>query len=117
MARPGYAPELLAAERRRYRPIDHIRAVLGGTSTVLDVPIPADCVDGFTEAFYARPELLLDAAVRRSQSAWTFFDAATTRRAMGRLRADLASGAWDQRYGALRTQPEFVGALRLTTAW
>jgi hypothetical protein len=32
------------------------------------------------------------------------------------LRADLASGEWDRRYGHLRSQPEFVGALRLITA-
>jgi len=29
-------------------------------------------VDGFTEAFYARPERFLDPAVRRAQSAWGF---------------------------------------------
>ena len=29
------------------------------------------------------------------------------------LAADLASGAWDERYGHLRTQPEFHGATRL----
>ena len=33
-----------------------------------------------------------------------------------RLRADLDSGAWDRRYGTLRTQPEFTGSLRLITA-
>ncbi|MCX5166785.1 hypothetical protein [Streptomyces antibioticus] len=27
--------------------------------------------------------------------------------------AVLASGAWDERYGHLRTQPEFYGAARL----
>jgi hypothetical protein len=41
-----YAPELIAAERRRYPPIDHIRDVLGGITQVTPVPIPIDCVDG-----------------------------------------------------------------------
>jgi hypothetical protein len=111
-----YVPELIAAERRRYPAIQHIRDVLGGTSTVTPVAVPADCVDGFTEAFFARPERFLDPAVRQSQSAWGFVEEAATKRAVARLRADLDSGAWDRRYGALRRQPEFTGSLRLITA-
>jgi SAM-dependent methyltransferase len=112
-----YAPELISAERRRYPPIAHVRQMLGGTSTVTPIPIAIDYVDGFTEAFYARPEQFLDPAVRQSQSAWGFVDAAAIDRAVARLRTDLATGEWDRRYGALRTQPEFVGSLRLITAY
>jgi hypothetical protein len=36
--------------------------------------------------------------------------------AAGRLRRDLESGEWDRRHGALRTQPEFDGSLRLVTS-
>src|SRR6202035_923761 len=90
-----YVPELITAERRRYPAIEHIREVLGGTSTVTPVPVPADCVDGFTEAYFARPERFLDPAVRQSQSAWGFVEEAATERAVARLRADLESGAWD----------------------
>ena len=110
-----YAPELIAAERRRYPAIQHVREVLGGDSTVQEVPIPIDCTDGFTEAFYARPEHFLDEGVRRSQSAWGFISAADEARTVERLEADLASGAWDERFGELRSQPEFIGALRLIT--
>jgi SAM-dependent methyltransferase len=111
-----YAPELIAAERRRYPDIEHIRQVLGGTSTVTPMPIPIDCVDGFTEAYYARPERFLDPEVRQSQSAWGFVTPEATGRAVSRLRADLESGEWDRRYGPLRTQPEFIGSLRLIVA-
>ena len=111
-----YAPELIAAERGRYPAVDHVLEVLGGTGTVVPVPVPIDCVDGFTEAFYGRPERFLDPAVRASQSAWGFVDAAATERAVDRLARDLDSGAWDIRYGHLRTQPEFVGSLRLIVA-
>ena len=78
--------------------------------------MPADCVDGFTEAYFARPERFLDPAVRQSQSAWGFVEEAAIDRAITRLHADLDSGAWDRRYGTLRTQPEFTGSLRLITA-
>jgi SAM-dependent methyltransferase len=108
-----YAPELIAAERRRYPALDLIAAHIGSDCEVQRVAVPIDCVDGFTEAFYARPERFLDPAVRRSQSAWTFVDDADETRAVEHLRRDLDSGAWDDRYGHLRTQPEFVGSLRL----
>jgi ubiquinone/menaquinone biosynthesis C-methylase UbiE len=111
-----YVPELIAAERRRYPAIEHVRQVLGGVTSVFSVPVPIDCVDGFTEAYYARPERFLDPAVRRSQSAWGFVDQAAIDRTADRLRADLASGEWDRRYGHLREQPHFVGSLRLITA-
>ncbi|WP_431933750.1 class I SAM-dependent methyltransferase [Nonomuraea jabiensis] len=108
-----YAPELIAAERRRYPPIDLIASLIGGRTEVMPVPIPVDCVDGFTEAYYARPERFLDPQVRASQSAWGFVDDDAEARAVDRLRRDLDSGAWDDRFGHLREQPEFVGSLRL----
>jgi hypothetical protein len=108
-----YAPELIAAERRRYPAIDTIAAAIGCSCEVTRVPVPIDCVDGFTEAFYARPERFLDPRVRAAQSAWGFVEPDAVTRCVRRLRADLDSGAWDRRYGALRTQPEFIGSLRL----
>ena len=47
-----------------------------------ELPIPIDCVDGFVEAFYARPEAPLDPAVRRSQSCWAFAEPATVERGL-----------------------------------
>jgi SAM-dependent methyltransferase len=110
-----YAPELMEAERLRYPSIDHIRDVLGGASEVAPVPVPIDCVDGFTEAFYARPEAFLEPGVRQSQSAWGFVEPAVVDRFTAHLESDLASGTWDRNYGSLRSQPEFVGSLRLVT--
>jgi SAM-dependent methyltransferase len=108
-----YAPELFAVERRRYPPMDRIDAGLGGGCKVIPVPIPLDCVDGFSEAFYGRPEQFLDPAVRKSQSAWRFVEPAVEERTVTALAADLASGAWDARHGHLRRQPFFEGAVRL----
>ncbi|MET8151349.1 class I SAM-dependent methyltransferase [Actinoplanes sp. NPDC049668] len=108
-----YAPELIAAERRRYPSIAGIAAAVGSHAEIIEVPVPIDCVDGFTEAYYARPERFLDERVRAAQSAWGFVDEAATTRAVDRLRADLDSGAWDARHGHLRTQPTFTGSMRL----
>ena len=111
-----YVPQLIEAERRRYPPIGRIRDVLGGTSTVTAVPKPAQCTDGFTEAFYARPERFLDPVVRRSQSAWGFISSEDQKRAVDRLRQDLENGEWDRRHGPLRSQPTYLGSLRLILA-
>ncbi|AEB42049.1 class I SAM-dependent methyltransferase [Micromonospora maris] len=108
-----YAPELIAVERRRYPVISTIAEAIGTEVSVIEVPIPVDCVDGFTEAYYARPERLLDPAVRAAQSAWGFVDEAATARAVERLRGDLDSGVWEARHGHLRAQPTFNGSLRL----
>ncbi|MDR3500590.1 MAG: methyltransferase domain-containing protein [Parvibaculum sp.] len=108
-----YVPELMEAERRRMPSMAAIREGLGGRVEILSVPIPADCVDGFTEAFYARPEMLLDASVRRAQSSWGFIDRSVEERFVATLSADLKSGAWDDRYGLWRQAPFFDGSLRL----
>jgi hypothetical protein len=109
----GYVPELIAAERRRYPAIDRICDVVGGTCSVTTVPIPIDCTDGFTEAFYARPERFLDPTVRRSQSAWGFVSPEVEQRAVAQLRRDLEGGQWDQHHGSARMQPTYRGSLRL----
>jgi hypothetical protein len=108
-----YVPELLAAEARRYPTIASLVAALGPGTRVEEVPVPFDCVDGFTEAFYGRPEAFLDPAVRGGQSAWAFVPDAVQERFVASLTADLASGRWDERHGHLRRQPQFAGAVRL----
>ena len=108
-----YSPELYAAEARRYPPVDAVVAALGPGATSTPVPVPFDCRDGFTEAFYGRPEAFLNAAVRQSQSAWSFVPPEAEARAIERLAGDLDAGRWDERHGHLRHQATFVGSLRL----
>ena len=111
-----YAPLVLDTEARRYPAIDTIAEALGGNVTVTPVPIPVDCTDGFNEAYYGRPERLLDPAARQSCSAWSFVDAETSEQYSEALRRDLESGAWDARHGRLRTQPSLTGSLVLVLA-
>jgi SAM-dependent methyltransferase len=105
--------EGLLWERPRFPAIDDVAAALGGRARVERIPTPGDCVDGFFEAFWRRPEQLLDPAVRSAQSMWAVLPPGEERRIVERLAAALESGAWDAEYGHLRQQESFRGALRL----
>jgi Methylase involved in ubiquinone/menaquinone biosynthesis len=112
-----YFPNVIAAEKKRYPSIEYITESLGGNCEVLEVPIPLDCVDGFQEAFYGRPEAFLSGAVRRAQSAWGFVDDATAQAYVQHLSDELQSGEWDRKYGQYRSMPEAVFSLRLVVGY
>lgn len=112
-----YAPEVLAAEARRHPALPRIADALGDdTVTSTPLPIPFTCVDGFAEAYYARPERLLDPGVRQADPAWGLVDEFTVRRSVAALRAALESGEWDRRHGSLRIRPTYEGSVVLVTA-
>ena len=108
-----YVPQLLEIEARRMPAIDRVAAAIGADSEVRTLLIPYDCTDGFVQAFYARPERLLDPEVRLATSAWSFVDDAAVTRFIETLSADLESGAWDEKYGAFRDLDVFDVGLRL----
>ncbi|OCJ07389.1 ubiquinone biosynthesis protein [Rhizobium sp. AC27/96] len=112
----AYAPEMITVEARRYPSMAAIVKGLGGNAEVKAVPIPLNCVDGFGEAYYGRPERMLDPGARLANSAWSFVDPSVGERFVAELGRDLADGSWDRRYGELRTQPFFEGSLRLIIA-
>ncbi|MFC4619480.1 class I SAM-dependent methyltransferase [Camelliibacillus cellulosilyticus] len=111
-----YFPELIEVERSRYPKIAAITEALGGTCDVQKIPVPLDCVDGFQEAFYGRPEAFLEKEVRSAQSAWGFLSEGLEEKLVKRLADDLVSGVWDKKYGDYRTKPHFTCALRLIIA-
>jgi len=80
------------------------------------VPLPRDCLDGFGEAFWARPEAYLDPVVRAGMSAFGLLTEAELRPGIERLEADLASGAWQARHGPLRELDELDCGHRLIVA-
>jgi SAM-dependent methyltransferase len=108
-----YMTEPLDIEMTRFPAIDRLAALLGPTAQVQTVPVPLLCRDGFTEAYYGRPERFLEAGVRGAMSSWTRVAPERIARFEEDLRRDLVSGAWDTRYGHLRTQPFYHGSLRL----
>jgi SAM-dependent methyltransferase len=108
-----FLAEGLTLERPRFPAIDDVAAALGGETRVERIPTPGDCIDGFFEAFWRRPEALLDPAIRSAQSMWALLDPAVEQRIIARLSAALQSGAWDAEHGHLRRLERYDGALRL----
>lgn len=111
-----YAPEVLDTEADRYPSISELVAGLGGRAEVRSVPVPGDCVDGFNEAYYARPEKLLDPQARQACSAWSFVDQVVHERFRAHLARDLADGTWERSFGTLRERPSLIGSLVLVVA-
>jgi SAM-dependent methyltransferase len=98
----AYFPEIIELDRGRYPSttelVHHI-----GDCRVERVPIPHDCVDGFLAAFWRRPEAYLDPAVRAGMSGFALLDQRVVDAGVARLEADLDSGAWEHRFGHIRS--------------
>jgi SAM-dependent methyltransferase len=108
-----FLAEGIEMERPRFGAIDEVAGALGGRVRVERIPTPADCSDGFFEAFWNRPERLLDPEVRGAQSMWALLNGDSEQRIVAELGEALASGEWDRQYGHLRGEQSFDGSLRL----
>jgi SAM-dependent methyltransferase len=113
-----YVPRLLEIHEEMMQPLAELTTALPGAK-IEAVPIPRECVDAFWCALWDRPELHLDPELRRGSSGWQVMDAEEleeAERGIAALRADLESGAWDERFGHLRGAPELDVGLRLVIA-
>jgi len=107
-----YWPRMADQRREDIQPAA-VAAALGRDARIEPLPLPRDCRDGIGEAFWARPEAYLDAQVRAGMSCFQRLEQAEVDDGLTRLAADLASGAWDRRYGHLRTLDELDCGHRL----
>jgi SAM-dependent methyltransferase len=110
-----YLPFVREIDRRQAPAIGDIAAALG-SSEVLAVPVPHDCVDGFHGAFWRRPDAYLDERVRSGISSYAAMPAAARDEGLGRLAADLASGVWEERHPELLDLDELDLGYRLIVA-
>ena len=108
-----YFPQFARDDAVRFCSMDQLIAVLD-PCTVLEVPIPADCRDGFLGAYWRRPEAYLDPAVRRGISSFGVAqDQDALQRGLTRLASDVESGQWHRRWGHLATLPALDIGYRL----
>jgi SAM-dependent methyltransferase len=111
-----YFPEIarLDNENRGYMSQEIARVL--DVRSIDPVLVPADCVDGFMACYWSRPEQYTDPVVQAGISGLARLDPVVRERGTERLRADLASGAWDARHGYLRTRTELDVGYRLIVA-
>ncbi len=110
-----YFPGMAFGGRREVQP-HAIAERLGGRTEIRPLRVPVDCIDGFPEAFMARPEAYLDPEVRRNMSPFRLLPEDQVVAGLARLRRDLASGAWDARHGDLRRLSHLDTGLRIVVS-
>jgi SAM-dependent methyltransferase len=111
----AYLPELVRLDQERCPSVAEVAGRVGNC-TVEHVAIPHDCIDGFLAAFWRRPEAYLDARVRAGISAFALLDQKAVASGMERLKADLESGAWEERFGNIRSLDALDVCYRLVIA-
>jgi ubiquinone/menaquinone biosynthesis C-methylase UbiE len=98
-----YVPAIDSMETGRFASLSDIAQAIDA-HTVLNFEIPHDFTDGFQGAFWRRPEMYLDPAIRSASSTFASLPPALIEPGIERLRADLQSGVWNSRYGYLLTK-------------
>src|SRR4051794_23156083 len=111
-----YVPEVAHLDDRIFPPPERVAEWLGGDVRVEPLPIPRDCTDWMFGSFWAHPERVLDPIARANTSGFARMKPGAVERAAARLAADLDSGAWDARHGALRELDAYDAGLRLIVA-
>ena len=108
-----YFPEILEIDRGIFPSLAELRREFG-LVTIVDVPIPHDCVDGFLGAYWRRPRAYLSASVRSAIS--TFSKLGDIAQGLARLQAELSSGEWERRHGDVLTRDTLDLGYRLVIA-
>ncbi len=109
-----YFPGLAGETTSRYPRLAEFEAL--GSVTVDPVPVPADCTDGFTAAYWRRPDAYLDEAVRANMSTFALLDERIVTEGVARLAEDLADRSWHRRYAPLLTLHQLDLGYRLVVA-
>ena len=107
-----YWPEIAMLDFVRASSIAEVFAGIEGRAVTV-VPVPHDCQDGMTTAYWRRPWAYLDPQVWVGSSAFRQLTPPALQRGCGRLAADLRGGRWHERYGHLLQLEELDCGLRL----
>jgi SAM-dependent methyltransferase len=89
--------------------------LLGGEVDLTSVPVPHDCLDGFYQAYWRRPEAYLEPSVRDGISVFHALPDEQVSTAIKALRRDLDDGTWDAKNPELRDLTELDVGLRIVT--
>ena len=115
-----YFPEISRGDQTLFSPVEEVAAMMREETAlrmaIEPFPVPSDLTDWFLAAGWARPHLYLDPQVRAGISGFAVADQSTIARGLDRLKADLDSAAWHQRYGQRLTQQCYDAGYRFVLA-
>jgi hypothetical protein len=110
-----YFPRIREQDRVCFPRLSEIDASLGSL-VVTAVPIAYDCSDGFLGSHWRHPHAYLEPAVRDGMSGFSRLTDDEIAAGLARLRGDLESGAWQERFGRLLDVDEMDLGYRLIVA-
>jgi ubiquinone/menaquinone biosynthesis C-methylase UbiE len=102
-----YFPSVWADSYNIFPPIeemcDAIRGITGGEVTAHGFDLPHDFSDFCLMAGWRRPNVYLDSEVRACMSGFALADQGEVEKGISRLRDDLKTGKWEEKYGRLNS--------------
>ncbi len=107
-----YFPDIEPLDAPLFPRLDDLERELGPIE-VDPVSIPHDCTDGFLCAYWRRPSAYLQSSVRAGMS--TFSKIADPGPQLQRLRDDLSSGIWAEKYGWLLNNDSYDYGYRIVS--
>jgi SAM-dependent methyltransferase len=112
-----YLPAAADSDGRLAVPISTLISLLGDDRvSIVSIPVPHDCVDGFGGAYWRRPHAYLDDAVQAGMSLFALTPKPELADGLSRLRSDLVTGSWHRRHADLVRRSEMDLGYRLLIA-
>jgi SAM-dependent methyltransferase len=111
-----YLPEVRELDLAIFPPPERIMEWLGGSAEMETILSTRDTEDWTLGSFWAHPERVFDADARSGTSGFARMASSVVDRVVAAVAHDLASGAWDERHGDLRSLETYDVGLRLITS-
>jgi ubiquinone/menaquinone biosynthesis C-methylase UbiE len=117
-----YFPDIYRQDYITFKPIGTVSETLAGESrrsiTIEPFPLPHDLADQNMYSAWRDPEKYLDAQFRQNTSGFALAPEASVQTCINKLKDDLETGKWDQKYGKIRKEKFFnVGFTFLRCAY
>ncbi|MCJ8279483.1 MAG: class I SAM-dependent methyltransferase [Rivularia sp. ALOHA_DT_140] len=87
--------------------VEEISLIRGGEINIIPFRLPHNLSDSFAAVGWARPELYLDENIRNGISSFMKIGVDEVEEGVLRLREDLKTGRWDEKYGSFRKQKKY----------
>jgi ubiquinone/menaquinone biosynthesis C-methylase UbiE len=101
-----YFPEIWKKAFDVFPPIEQVtefaHRITGRYVQVSTFKLPRDLVDYFAGAGWLRPEMYLDSDIRAGMSAFALADELVVNKGLQKLKKDLQTGVWEEKYGWLK---------------